>query len=125
MDQSVTILYTTCFLLFIIGILLYIVSIKLQTNHKGSFFSFGMIILFIFVGSNICNQLISSFTCRPVQILYEKRYISMIATQIFISTTSLHFAYGIGRTFGSFFGQPKSSQLTKTCPQTKSNDHIP
>jgi hypothetical protein len=107
------------------GILLYIILIKREITPKKPFFWFGMITLVMFVGSSVSNQLISSFTCRPVEMMYDRRYASMIGTQIFVFIASLHFAYGFGQTCGPILNQRKISQISKIYTQTKLDDRGP
>jgi len=45
------------------------------------------------VGASICNQLVNALACRPIEILYEIRYSSMLIVQIFGYVICLLFAF--------------------------------
>jgi hypothetical protein len=58
-------------------------------------------ILIFFVGSSICNQVVSATACRPIEIIYDLRYISMIMVQLIGFFTCLLFAFFLGIKFAS------------------------
>ncbi|CAF3277144.1 unnamed protein product [Rotaria socialis] len=125
-DKSVDVLYATCFLLMIVGILLYVASFKQQCIRQITdcrvLFRLRLTTLFMIVGSSISNQLISAFTCRPIEMLYDKRYTLIIGTQMLVLIASLHFAYGFGKTFGSLVDPYK---FPKKCTPRNINDRVP
>jgi hypothetical protein len=117
-DQSVPFLFGTCYIMFIIGLFLHSIFNEKTINDKSSNFWFGLLVLGMFVGSCICNQLISSFTCRPIEIAYDKRFTSILGVQILSFLISIHFAYGLGCIFTPLFDQPITTL-------SKSNNRTP
>lgn len=58
-------------------------------------------ILIYLVISSICNQLGSILICRPIDILYDVRYISMIIVQIIGFVICLLFTFFLGVKYAS------------------------
>jgi hypothetical protein len=58
-------------------------------------------VLILLVGSSICNQMVSATACRPIEILYDLRYIAMIMTQLVGFFICLIFAFFLGIKFAS------------------------
>jgi hypothetical protein len=57
--------------------------------------------LIYLVSSSICNQLISVWGCRPIETLYDIRYISMFIVQITGFAICLIFAFFLGVKYAS------------------------
>jgi hypothetical protein len=87
------------------ALVFYFTLYKKQTNHNSSDFWYGLLVLGMFVGSSICNQWISSLTCRPVEILYDKRFTSILGVQMIGFVACIHWAYGLGTIFTPLFDQ--------------------
>jgi uncharacterized membrane protein AbrB (regulator of aidB expression) len=116
MNKFVISLYEICFMLIITGVLLYMTLMKQSFRpiiHKRLLFWFGIVILGMFVGSSVCNQLISSLTCRPIEMIYNIRYTLMLATQMIGFIASLYFAYGFGQIYGPLLDQRTNSKIPK------------
>jgi hypothetical protein len=118
-DQSVLLLCGTCFIMLIIGLFLHPIFNEKLTNDNNSNFWFGLLVFSMFVGSSICNQLISSLTCRPIEILYDKRYTSILGVQILSFLICVHFAYSLGCIFTPLFDQSITT-LSKSNNRTPS-----
>lgn len=58
-------------------------------------------ILICLVSASICNQLVSALSCRPIRILYDIRYISMLIVQITGVFVCLLFAFFLGVKYAS------------------------
>ncbi len=58
-------------------------------------------ILILFVISSVCNQMVSATACRPIEILYNLRYISMIMVQLVGFFICLLFSFFLGIKFAS------------------------
>ena len=56
---------------------------------------------FCSMGSHICMELVSAFTCRPIEVLYDVRFTSMLAAQLFSFIGCLLFAYKLGSIFSN------------------------
>jgi hypothetical protein len=55
----------------------------------------------LFVISSVCNQMVSATACRPIEILYNLRYISMIMVQLVGFFICLLFSFFLGIKFAS------------------------
>ncbi len=126
-DQSVSLLSGACYIILIIGLLFYFTSNKKSTNNKSLNFWYGLLVLSMFVGSSICNQWISSLTCRPVEILYDKKFTSILGMQMISFIASIHMAYGLGAIFTPVFDQHAItlSRLDSCTQLSSSVDSIP
>ena len=96
MNRLIDHLKLACHALFIVPILVYVALYghgKTQSMHRRSTFRMGILMLSLFAGSSICHQLVSSFACRPIEILFDWRYMSMIGMQIFAFLVCLQHAY--------------------------------
>jgi uncharacterized membrane protein YeaQ/YmgE (transglycosylase-associated protein family) len=62
-------------------------------------FGFVLTILLCLIGSCVCIQIISALTCRPFEILFDLRFISIFTTQLLGFIGCLLFAYEFGSTF--------------------------
>jgi hypothetical protein len=58
-------------------------------------------ILIYLVGGFICHQLATALACRPIEILYDLRYVSMLIMQITGFFICLSFAFFLGVKFAS------------------------
>jgi len=124
-DQSLILLGGICYIMLIIGFLLYFILNGKLTNDTSLSFWYGLLVLGMFIISSICNQLISSLICRPVEILYEKRFTSILGVQMIGFIACIHFAYGLGCIFTPIFDQrrttlPRSDSRTLLFPSVNS-----
>ncbi|CAF3665442.1 unnamed protein product [Rotaria socialis] len=69
-------------------------------------------ILIYLVGSSICHQLASALACRPMEILYDLRYISMLIMQISGFFICLSFAFLLGVKFASIKTEHRLSKCS-------------
>jgi len=67
---------------------------------KNSYRCFRMIVIGLAI-SSICNQLVSAFTCRSIDILYDFRFTSMITVQIIGFFVCLLFTFLLGIKYAS------------------------
>ena len=74
--------------------------------------------LFCAIGSHICMELVSVFTCRPIEVLYDIRFTSMLAAQLFSFIGCLLFAYKLG----SIFSNKRSRCVSLKKPSLISSD---
>ncbi len=95
--------------MLIIGLLFYFTLYGKSTNGNSLNFWWGLSVLGMLVGSSICNQLISSLTCRPVEILYDERFTSILGVQMIAFITCIHFAYGLGNVLTPLFDQRRTA----------------
>ena len=96
MNRLIDHLQLACYVLFIMPILFYAALYghgMTQSVLRRSTFRVGIFMLSLFAASSICHQLISSFACRPIEILFDWRYMSMIGMQIFAFLVCLQHAY--------------------------------
>jgi len=63
------------------------------------FFGFFLALLVCLAGCCICIQIISAFTCRPDQILFDLRFILIVTTQLIGFIGCILFAYKLGSIF--------------------------
>jgi hypothetical protein len=78
--------------------------------------------ILILVVSSICNQLISSFTCRPFQIIYDRSFMSMIFIQIIAFLFCLFFIFMFARMYGPLIRHyPEISDILPIPVRTKLN----
>jgi hypothetical protein len=68
-------------------------------------------ILIYLVAAAICNQLASTVVCRPIEILYNLRYTSMLLVQMTGFFTCLLFAFFLGVKFASIEPIHRSSNI--------------
>jgi hypothetical protein len=113
--------------MLIIGLLFHFTLYEKSTNDNNLKFWYGLLVLSLFVGSSICNQWISSLTCRPVEILYDKRFTSILGAQMIGFVACIHLAYGLGVIFTPLFDQRAItlSRLDSYTPLFSSEDSIP
>jgi hypothetical protein len=99
MNQSVILPILICCGILIIGFFLFYnlneKTPKSSTNACSLHFWHGLVALSMFVGSSIYNQWISSFICRPVEILYDRRFTSILGVQMLGFILCLPMAYGL------------------------------
>jgi hypothetical protein len=96
MNQWVDRLHLACYVLFVIPILLYATLYALgmpPSLYRRSFFWMGILMLSLFTSSSICHQLATSFACRPIEIIFDWRFMSMLGMQMFAFLVCLHHAY--------------------------------
>ena len=96
MNRWVDRLHLACYVLFVMPIILYATLYELgmtQSMHRKSFFWVGILMLSMFTDSSLCHQLATSFACRPIEIIFDWRYMSMVGMQIFACFVCLHHAY--------------------------------
>ncbi len=112
-NQSLIALGVACCMMFIIGLVLYFTLHEQHTepsiNHHNLQFWHGLLALAMFFGSSVCNKLISSLTCPPVEILYDQRFTSLLAVQMIGFLSSLHLAFGLGSIFTPLFDQHRAT----------------
>ncbi|CAF1434280.1 unnamed protein product [Adineta steineri] len=114
--------------MLIIGLLFYYFTLnKKSINDKSLNFWYGLLVLSMFVGSSICNQWISLLICRPVEILYDKRFTSILGVQMISFIACIHLAYGLGTIFTPVFDQRAItlSRLDSFTPLFSSVHNIP
>ena len=111
-DKSVIILGGSCYIMLIMVLVFYFTLHKKRTNDNSLHFWYGLLILGMFVGSSICNQWISSLTCRPIEMLYDKRFISILGVQMISFIACVHVAYGLGSIFTPLFDQRRITVST-------------
>ncbi|CAF1006730.1 unnamed protein product [Rotaria sordida] len=85
---------------------------KKRTNDNSLHFWYGLLVLGMFVGSSICNQWISALTCRPIEMLYDKRFTSILGVQMISFIACVHVAYGLGCIFTPLFDQRRITVCT-------------
>jgi hypothetical protein len=62
-------------------------------------FELVLTLLLCLIGSSVCIQIISALTCRPFEILFDLRFVSILTTQLLGFIGCLLFAYKFGSTF--------------------------
>jgi len=107
-DKSVIILGGSCYIMLIMVLVFYFTLHKKRCLH----FWYGLLVLGMFVGSSICNQWISSLTCRPIEMLYDKRFTSILGVQMISFIACVHLAYGLGSIFTPLFDQRRITLST-------------
>jgi cytochrome bd-type quinol oxidase subunit 2 len=116
MNQSVILLGVTCCMMFVTALLVYFTlneNMNSSSTHRNQVFWRKWLTLCLFISSSICNQWISSLTCRSVQMFYDQRYMSMLILQISGFIACLHFAYRLGNVIKPRLHHPKISTVSK------------
>jgi len=111
-DKSVIILGGICYIMLIMVLVFYFTLPKKRTNDNRLHFWYCLLVLGMFVGSSICNQWISSLTCRPIEMLYDKRFTSILGVQMISFIACVHLAYGLGSIFTPLFDQRRITLST-------------
>jgi hypothetical protein len=96
MNQWVDRLNLACYVLFVIPILIYTTLYALGMTpslYRRSFFWMAILMLSLFTSSSICHQLATSLACRPIEIIFDCRFVSMLGMQMFAFLVCLHHAY--------------------------------
>jgi len=100
--QYLVILLCVCsYLLLVTSQWLYLAFFHALLLDPYQWFCWCRKIFICLVISSICNQLASVLGCRPIEILYDIRYISMIIVQIIGFFISLLFAFFLGVKYAS------------------------
>jgi hypothetical protein len=84
-----------------VGLILYMGRLYLHVpsdyfDNYYQWFRLSLNILIYLAASCICNQLVSAFACRPMNILYDFRFASMIIVQIVGFLICLVFTFLLG-----------------------------
>jgi hypothetical protein len=80
-------------------------NVRLQLIDEFGLF---LAVLLCLTGSCICIQFISAFTCRPFEIFFDLRFISILTAQLIGLIGCLLFAYKLGSIFST--KMPKISE---------------
>ncbi len=85
-------------------VLFYSLCLPAILRFRGRFrvidqFELVLILLLCLAGSCVCIQIASVLTCRPFEILFDLRFISMLTAQLLGFIGCLLFAYKLGSTF--------------------------
>jgi hypothetical protein len=78
------------------------------------------IILLCLIGSCVSIQIVSALTCRPFEILFDLRFISILTTQLLGFIGCLLFAYKFGSMFGIKIPENISHKKTLFIPLSQS-----
>ena len=98
-NRSVDLLSVSHCVLLLMSILVRVIIAGRDTrefNHWKRFLWFELVILAM---SSIGSQLISSFTCRPVDVIYDFNFMSMIVMQMIGFIATLSYTYLFARRF--------------------------
>ncbi len=79
-------------------------------------FDLTLVLLFCVIGSCVCIQIISALTCRPFEIIFDLRFISILTMQLFGFIGCLLFAYKFGSIFAIKIPQKVSQGNTLSIP---------
>lgn len=79
-------------------------------------FELALVILLCLIGSCVCIQIISALTCRPFEILFDLRFISILTTQLLGFIGCLLFAYKFGSIFAIKIPKNISQEKTSFIP---------
>ena len=113
-----------------IGLIAYFKWRKKLIQNPSLYVWHGLYILIMLSSSSICNQLFSALNCRPIEMIYDKRFNTMAGMQMFAFIMSLHLAYTLGTMFTPLWDQletssNKSHKNTSWWPRrTNSNEHV-
>jgi hypothetical protein len=118
-------IYDQCGITFMFMILTYpfVMVVSLRFNIRFQVidqFGLTLVLFFCLIGSCVCIQIISALTCRPFEILFDLRFISILTTQLFGFIGCLLFAYKFGSIFAIKIPQKIFPKNTLSIPLTQS-----
>jgi hypothetical protein len=73
----------------------------ISSYYSSRYFNWNLNLFIVLIISTICNQLVSAFACRSIDILSDIRFTSMIFIQIFGFIVCLFFAFLLGIKYAS------------------------
>lgn len=112
-DHSVIDLFIIFCAMSIMGLLIYIYLnekvIQWSTNGSNLHFVPILFALIMFAILSLVNQSLSSLICRPVEILYNSQFSSMLGIQLYGFLISLLGAYSLGSVFIPLFDRTENN----------------
>ena len=115
-DHSVIDLFIIFCVISIMGLLIYFYLnekvMQWSTNGSNLHFVPVLFALTLFAILSFVNQSLSSLICRPVEILYNSQFSSMLGIQLYGFLISLLGAYSLGSIFIPLFDQNQNEKNT-------------